>query len=324
MSEGLRDAATGDWRHSLYYFTLIWSNGLILYLVLTFAGKKLYRRTYNVLASSSGGRRRYGTSLLDQLLTASLWFLDRPLRILVDKDFRSFRRDPAQWAQIVIFVGLAILYFLTIRAFYNQTVGRRFQNGISLLNLTATSFLVCAYTGRFIYPMLSLEGKKFWILGLLPLKRSRLIWSKFAFAAVGTVLTGELLVILSDVMLDVDWHFVALHIVAIAALALGLSGLSVGMGAVIPNFRESDPSKIAVGFGGTLNLVLGLLYQIAILTVMVLPWHLVITFGNIQPFEMTRFYPWLWLCAGAGILVSGLAIVLPLHSGVRALEKMEF
>ena len=34
---------------------------------------------------------------------------------------------------------------------------------------------MCAYTGRFIFPMLSLEGNKFWILGLLPLH----LWRSF-------------------------------------------------------------------------------------------------------------------------------------------------
>ena len=31
---------------------------------------------------------------------------------------------------------------------------------------------------------------------------------------------------------------------------MGLSGISVGLGARLPNLRETDPSKIAVGFGG--------------------------------------------------------------------------
>ena len=59
---------------------------------------------------------------------------------------------------------------------------------VSLTNLTATSILLCAYTGRFIYPMLSLEGRKFWILGLLPLKRDRLLWGKFTFSATWALL----------------------------------------------------------------------------------------------------------------------------------------
>src|SRR5207245_11286893 len=159
--------------------------------------------------------------------------------------------DPAQWAQILIFAVLVTFYTANTRRFYHQDIGRAYQNGVSLLNLTATSFLLCAYTGRFIYPMLSLEGRKFWILGLLPLRRERLLWGKFAFSAIGALVIAEGLVIFSDVLLGIPWAGIGLHALTVAVLAVGLSGLSVGIGACIPNFRESDPSKIGVGFGRT-------------------------------------------------------------------------
>src|SRR5262249_57031371 len=54
---------------------------------------------------------------------------------------------------------------------------------------------------------------------------------------------------------------------------LGLSGLSVGLGAWMPNFQERDPSKIAVGFGGTLNLVAGLVYLLLVIGLLAMPWH---------------------------------------------------
>ena len=130
---------------------------------------------------------------------------------MIVKDFRTFRRDPAQWAQILIFLGLAVLYFSNVRQFYEQDIGRPFQNGISLLNLTATAFLMCAYTGRFIFPLLSLEGRKFWILGLLPLQRDRLLWGKFAFAMTSSVLVAEFLVVFSNLMLNMPWQIIVVH-----------------------------------------------------------------------------------------------------------------
>lgn len=324
LAEGLRETATGRWQVSLYYLTLIWSNGLFLYVVTAWLAKRLYRRAYNLLISESGKRRRYGTSWLDRLVALPYAFLDRPTRLLIEKDFRTFRRDPAQWAQVLIFVGLAGLYFGSLRWIYSQTLGARFQNGISLLHLAATSFLLCAYTGRFIYPMLSLEGKKFWILGLLPLDRSRLIRSKFAFAAVGTLLAGEFMVLLSDVMLGIGWGFIALHALAIAALALGLSGMSVGMGATMPNFRESDPSKIAVGFGGTLNLVLCLLYQIFVLGLMVLPWHVLAIAQEAEDLSLWSAPAALQLGVVAGLAAGASAVAIPLRAGMKALQRMEF
>jgi ABC-2 type transport system permease protein len=64
---------------------------------------------------------------------------------------------------------------------------------------------------------------------------------------------------------------------AVVVLAVGLSGLSVGLGAIVPNFHETDPSRIAVGFGGTLNLIIGLLYLLVVLGLMAGPYHLAAT-----------------------------------------------
>src|SRR5207244_515628 len=200
--------------------------------------------------------------------------------------------------------------------FYNQDIGRAYQNGVSLLNLTATSFLLCAYTGRFIYPMLSLEGRKFWILGLLPLRRERLLWGKFAFSTMGAILVAEALVIFSDILLNVGWGGIALHAVTVVVLAVGLSGLSVGLGACIPNFRENDPSKIAVGFGGTLNLVTGLLFLLMVIVLMAAPYHFLTAAERfVEARDQGKVT--LWLVGGplAGLILGVLAVFVPLHMG---------
>jgi ABC-2 type transport system permease protein len=106
-------------------------------------------------------------------------------------------------------------------------------------------------------------------------------------------------------------------------IALGLSGLSVGLGAWMPNFRESDPSKIAVGFGGTLNLVAGLFFLMLVIGLMAGPWHWRMVY--VQRVQSEPFSVW-WLAIGplAGGAVGAMAVVLPLVLGVRALRRMEF
>jgi ABC-2 type transport system permease protein len=46
-------------------------------------------------------------------------------------------------------------------------------------------------------------------------------------------------------------------------MTLSLNGLAVGLGALYPNFKEDNPSKIVSGFGGTFCLVLSFLYIVA-------------------------------------------------------------
>jgi len=321
ISLGLMAAALSEPETMIYYLVLVWSNGLMIYLGSVWLAGSLFRRGFNRVATGGTLRKRYGGGWIDGLLSRSMFFLDPQTRLLIVKDFRTFRRDPAQWLQVVIFLGLGVFYFSNMRRFYEKDIGRPFQNGISLLTLTATGFLMCAYTGRFIFPMLSLEGRKFWILGLLPLERDRLLWGKFAFSATGCLVFAEFLVLFSDTMLGMSWTILIAHALTVAMLSFGLSGLSVGLGACLPNFRESDPSKIAVGFGGTLNLVAGLLFLILVIGPMAAPFHLYL--ATHDP-DNISFPWWTWVGVLFGILVGALAVIFPLRAGASNLRSMEF
>lgn len=321
IGRGLKAAALHEPGAMLYYLALVWSNGLLSYLGVVWVAKRLYRRGFNRVATGGSLRRRYGGSWLDSIVERTTFFLNPQTRLLIVKDFRTFRRDPAQWLQVLIFMGLGVLYFSNMRRFYERDIGKPFQNGISLLTLTATAFLMCAYNGRFIFPLLSLEGRKFWILGLLPLTRERLLRGKFYFAAGGSLVLSETLIVFSDLMLLVPWQILMAHVGTVAILAFGLSGLSVGLGACMPNFRETDPSKISVGFGGTLNLVAGLLYLVMVIVLMAAPFHIELglhgSIDGIGPW-------WLWALHGLGLILGAAGFVFVLRAGARNLRGMEF
>jgi ABC-2 type transport system permease protein len=321
MTRGVQAAVRGDLRSAAYPLALLWSNGLMLYLAAAFAAQLWYRRGYNRLATGGSLRKRYGGRRFDGVVSRLLSFLDPQTRLLIIKDLRTFRRDPAQWAQVLIFAGLMLLYFVNAPQFYQSDRGKVYQHVIGFTNVLATGMLMCAYMSRFVYPMLSLEGRKFWILGLLPLKRDRLLWGKFAFAACGAVIVGFGLVTASDVLLGLP-AALFVHLPTVAALAVGLSGLSVGLGAIVPNFRETDPSKIAVGAGGTLNLIAGLLYLLVVILLMSGPFHLI---AGLNDGEFRWKYA-VWLVAGsaAGTMLAIAATIVPLRAGARILQQMEF
>src|ERR1041385_4978535 len=93
------------------------------------------------------------------------------------------------------------------------------------------------------------------------------------------------------------------HMVTIALLAFAFSGLSVGLGAIMPNFRETDPSKIAVGFGGTVNLVAGLL-RLALVIVMVAGPIQLLQGRDPATVVTLASVPWLyWLCMLGGVAI---------------------
>lgn len=325
VARGLIACGRGEISAAGYYLGLIWTNGLMCYLVAAWVSSRLYRRGFNRVSTGGDLRRKHGGLWMDRTLSALLPFIHPGTRLLIIKDFRTFRRDPLQLGGVLILSGMLALYFTNVKRLFVRELEWPYQNGISLLNVMAIALLLSAYTGRFIYPLLSLEGRKFWILGLLPLKREQLLWGKFAFSTAGGMLMSCALILLSDLMLEMPPSAVIVHLLTLIVLSAGLSALAVGMGALLPNFRESDPSKIAVGFGGTLTLVVSLVFLVVVVALMAGPWHV---FMATVPgsWEMTSpfFYPVVGLGALAGLALGIATVIIVIRMGIQALHKMEF
>jgi len=104
----------------------------------------------------------------------------------------------------MIFFGLLGVYFVNLRNIPYLNISERFwQSLISFLNLTSTTLTLATFTTRFVYPQLSLEGRRFWIMGVIPIKREVILYSKFIFSFLGSVVVSETLIIISNWMLKV-------------------------------------------------------------------------------------------------------------------------
>ncbi len=329
MAQGLVNLADRRWQEALLPLMLIWSNGLMGYLLVTYVAKRYYRRGYDRLSAFGESKKKKGVykpSWMDRVMEALVFYLDKPTRILIIKDFRTFRREPAQVGQLAIFTGLLLLAVLNLRNFFDADIPASFRHGLSLINMSSTGLLMCAYLSRFIYPLISLEGRKFWILGLLPVKRSQILWGKFIFALTGSSLLAAGIILLSDILLEMPLLAVLIHFYTMLLLAFAMSGLSVGLSALLPNFRETDPSKIVLGFGGTMNMVISLAVLILIVAAACGPYHVAATaeafIGNI---EEKKDLP-LWAFAGLPIalVLAALATWLPMKMGRKAFDAIEF
>jgi ABC-2 type transport system permease protein len=329
LSSGLLDAASSlsgtagqDRRQESFLFlSLLVSNALFFLVLTTWTAQRWYRRGYCELYGEQSPRRPRRRAWIDRLALACLP-LSPALRQLFVKDLRLFRRDPVQWSQFLIFFGLLGLYFVNIRRFQYDVNYVGWVNMLSFLNLAVVGLILSTFTTRFIFPMVSLEGRRLWILGLLPLHRDSILWGKFIFASAGSLIPCSLLILLSDLMLRISGLMIALHQVTCLILCVGLSGMAVGLGAKMPDLREESPSKIAAGFGGTLNLVLSALYIVSIVLLNALPCHF-----YLAALQSNVHVPWLRLSvllgAGAAALLGLVATVVPLWLGLRAFRRLE-
>ncbi len=329
MSAGLMAAARGEWRPTAYYLMLLSSHAGLAYLVAAVLARDLYRRGYGRVQGGRSSRKRRGFRLMDAAFHRLFFFLPNPIRLLILKDLRTFLRDSTQWSQFLIFFGLLAFYFLNIPRLGYGAQSPYWRNLVSFLNLSVTALILSTFTSRFIFPQLSLEGRNFWALGLLPARRDQILWGKFAFSAGISLISTEFLVVLSDLMLRLNPWMIVLHVGMIAVLCLGLSGISVGLGARLPNLRESDPSKIAAGFGGTFNLLVSLVFIFTVVTALAVPCHLYFAgqdFPESARVVLSRGDLRFWLTAAvlASLALGAAATIIPLRIGIKAFNRMEF
>jgi ABC-2 type transport system permease protein len=238
-----------------------------------------------------------------------------PAAALVLKDARLFWRDPAQWIQFMIFFGLLCIYVINLR-----NVAFNFQNPfwetmISYLNLAASSLTLSTLTTRFVFPQFSLEGRLLWLIGLAPIGLRKVLLQKFWTSCFTTSVITVSLMITSSLMLHLPWLRVGFFAVAIALMSASLSGLSVGLGALFPNFKEDNPSKIVSGFGGTLCLVASFLYITLFVTLSALP-------------DLARVTKFPWPIPAAlpyllALLLSFSVMLFPLLLAIRRVKNLE-
>jgi ABC-2 type transport system permease protein len=332
LSTGLLETAGGRWSQSVLYLATLIANALLLRQVALWTSGRMYRAAYSGLCGKSLRRRRVRPLRVSRRLVRPFRSVPTAVRLMMAKDLRLFRRDPLQWSQFLIFLGLLVLYFLNVPRFTYDVSSIAWVNMVSFLNLAVVGLLLSTFTTRFIYPMISVEGRRFWILGLLGVRRETILWSKFFFAVFGSAIPCSALVLMSDLMLHVSLMVVASHQLICLVLCLGLAGIAVGLGAWLPSLREDSPSRIAAGFGGTLTLVVSTLYILVVVLLTALPTHfyLVARYSRMarelgSPVSVDGWLTSLLVLGVISSVVLGMvATVVPLWIGLRAFRRMEF
>lgn len=320
IAQGFISSAHGKWKESAFFLLFLFANGMLLTLLSYHAASLFLRTAWKFRLEGKGTVQKRSRRRLFRIIKRKLPRFFRFVFSFLEKDFVSFIRTPAQWAQFMIFFGLLGIYFFNLRYLDYHVRTEWWRLMISFMNLGATTLTLASFTTRFIFPQLSMEGKRFWVSGMAPIQRRTLLFSKFLFSLFMSTVICVPLISISVYMLQLKDIYFALQIGVIIGACAGLSGLAVGTGAVFPVFTKEEPSKIISGFGGTLNLVLSLGFVLALLICGATPVYLVQT-GSIHPddpfglFLITSFL-------SLGILTVAAATYIPMKFGIRSLKNL--
>ena len=286
-----------------FYFLVLLSNAAMLYIFASWVGEKIYYISWAKSQSKVSGKP-VKFSRLERIIGT------HPLRgyplfkAFLLRDIKLFWRDVTQWSQVILFFAIGVIYIFNLKSFRIQTASTFL---ISFINLGFTGFVIAATGVRFSFPAISLEGKAFWLVKSSPCPMKSFLNEKFWTSFIPLLGLGEILIIISNILLKVTPVMFITGIVATFLMALSLTSLAVGMGAIYPYFKADNPAELGMTYGGILYMIFGLAYVGAMILL----------------FELS-FGSGIYISIIGVFLLNFFATYLPLKNGLKSLQQYEW
>jgi len=246
-----------------------------------------------------------------------------PRGAMAAKEIRTFFRDQTQWTQLFLIGALIVIYIYNFRVLPLERSPIKtvyLQNLLSFLNMGLAAFVLSALTARFAYPAVSLEREAFWLIRTAPISLKSFLWTKFFIYFLPLLLLTEILIVATNLLLEVTPFMMVLSTVNMLFMVPGVVALGVGFGAAYPDFTSENPMQSVTSFGGLLFMIVAAIFITAVLVLESGPVYTIFMAG-LQGRSLT-LVQWLW--AGASFAASAAlclaALLLPMRYGVRQLE----
>lgn len=255
VAAGIDHAMHNEFSESVLYLGVTMANAMFLSWIAVRFVARHFGPAHDRAGMAVGEFKRAAAGVAGGPAGLVFAYLPTPLRLIAAKDLRTFLRDPMQWTQLVILFGLMVLYLTNMPNLQRLFSASRWYLFAPFLNLCAVSLILATFTCRFVFPLVSLEGRQLWLIGLLPLPRGRILLAKFAFAMTVTLGVAVGSMALAIIMLELNVVWAVVHLTVTVAVCFGLCGFAVGIGARLPMFDGANAARIANGLGGTTNLL---------------------------------------------------------------------
>jgi ABC-2 type transport system permease protein len=312
-------------REAAFLSLLTWATGAALTVIGVWTAEATYRQGFSK-AQEAGRRREGGRQGLDAVVRIVTRPFGGDVAALMAKDIRTFFRDHTQWSQVLLLAALVAVYLynFSVLPLDRSPIRLDFlQNHLAFLNMGLAGFVLSAVSARFVYTAVSAEGEAFWVLRASPMTLRRFLWTKYAFFLPPMLLLVEILIVLTNRLLEVTPLMMGLTAVTMFFLTFGILSIAIGFGAAYPDFGHQNIAQVATGFGGVLFMMVSTLFVASVIVLEAGPVYILFMadFRGI-PVSMKE---WLFItasfCGAATLMV--LAVAIPLRIGQRALARRE-
>jgi len=308
----------------LFQSALLWSTAGALTAINVWVAEAIYFTGFSRAQEAS--RRRAGKRALDLLVALARRPFKPEVAAIIDKDLRAFFRDNTQWSQLLLLGALVVVYVYNFSVLPLDKTPIRIeflQNEIAFLNVGLAGFVLSAVSVRFIFPAVSSEGAAFWIIQSSPVPLKRFLWTKFGLYLFPMLLLGEVLILLTNHLLEVTPLMMALSSGTMFLGVFGIVALGVGMGAMFPNFKHQNIAQVATGFGGVMFMMLSAAFVALIVVLEAGPVY-VLVMAELRGVPVTS---WQWVLIVSSFLavlvIMILAVFKPMKMGLKTLSQYE-
>lgn len=219
--------------------------------------------------------RLAGSRVLDFIIQIWTFPLPATSKAMVEKDIKSFVRDPSQWTQLFLVASIVAISIISVASLpvdsFRGPWMQSWINGLSFLILALVGFVMAALAARFQFSAVSNEGRGFWIIRTGPITAREFLLAKAWPGFLPMLIIGETLAVSSTSILGAEPMLLLTAIGTALGLAFGLSGIAVGMGAMYPDFKSDNASKLAASPAGMLYMVIALSLVFSVLLLEAFP-----------------------------------------------------
>jgi ABC-2 type transport system permease protein len=310
-------------RFEWFPFVFLWSSAAMCVVVGSWLHRAYFSQGFT--RAQEGAERREGRKrslLLDRMFAR----LSPRTRVMVGKEIRVFFRDTTQWSQLILLGVLVTVYVynITVLPLYTgEQVSFLLINVVSFLNLGLAGFVVAAIAARFVFPAMSIEGRMTWLLASSPVDVRTIFWSKYWVGTVPLMLVALPLIVGTNILLEASPFILIMTTITMVGITLALTALALGLGALYPNYDTENVAEIPTSFGGLLFMMSAVIYLAGVVILEAWPVYLFLT-SRLQADSASVSVVPLVLGVSGALLLTILAIWLPLRAGIRNVHSAEF
>jgi len=252
-----------------FYLQIVTSLSLLTFALLI--GMKWYRQTWFYEIKLRGSKSKEDLKRFFSFKDTSK--LSSITEVIFKREFHLFMREPIQIFHLAILIILISVFLSSVGSLvYLGGLNVFLQTVIYLSVFIFNSFMVATLSLRFIFPLMSLEGKTFWKIRSSPISPNRFLRIKIMPYLIGILFISSILTLFVNRFFNIKLMLIMLLVNGIVTLSI--ISINFSLGTIFAKFNEKNPIRISSSQGASLSFLLNLVYMALLVIIFYIPINL--------------------------------------------------